>query len=219
VSARHGTTIASGREMRAHMASLVAFAVVALASTRALAQSLQPDRESAFTFRTRALVTGSSDHSDPPGYKVYSTFPLEAGLGWSFHRLFALEIDARTESHEVDVASASGPDTRLGSIELLPIYALAQVRPWAGTLRPYAGLGANLTVVWEKSGLLDDTRIPPAIGPAVQLGLDIVLSRVVVLNFDARWNVLRLHLEGGTAPPATLRIDPLSLGVGLGFRI
>ena len=205
--------------MRAHVASFGVLAAVALASPCALAQSLQPTEEPAFTFRTRALVVGSSDHSDPPGYKVYSTFPLEAGLGWAFHRLFALEIDARTQSHEVDVASASGPDTRLGSIELLPVYALVQVRPWAGALRPYAGLGANLTVVWEKSGLLDDTRIPPAFGPAVQLGLDIVVSRVVLLNFDARWNILRLHLEGGAAPPATLQIDPLTLGVGLGFRI
>ncbi len=172
-------------------------------------------------FRTRAVAAGSSDHSDPPGYTVYSAFAIEAGLNWAPHPLFAVEIDARTESREVDVASPTGgDDVRLGSIELLPLNLLAQYRPFpGGALHPYLGAGLSLTTAWEKSGALDDTRVTPGIGPAVQLGLDIDLSSSVLLNLDARWNLYRPNLENAGQHIATLRVDPISLGIGLGFRL
>jgi outer membrane protein W len=177
--------------------------------------------ESAVTFRTRALATGSSSHSDPAGYTVYSAFTLEAGLALALHRLFAVELDVRTESHEVDGPNpAGGRDLRLGSIDLLPVNLIAQWHPFPeGSLHPYAGAGLNMTLCWEKSGLLDDTRVTPGFGPAAQLGLDVDLSSVVLLNFDLRWNLYRPSLETGGQHVASLHVDPISLGVGLGFRI
>jgi outer membrane protein len=78
--------------------------------------------------------------------------------------------------------------------------------------------GANLTVAWEKSGTLDSTDRAGSVGPAVQVGVDWELSSRALLNLDVRWNRLTAELENGGTPLAKLRIDPLSLGIGVGFR-
>jgi outer membrane protein W len=89
------------------------------------------------------------------GYQV-SAFALEAGLRRTVSQLLAAELTVRTESREVDSLVPSGEDRRLGSLELLPLNLLLQLRPFRqGLVRPYASAGVNLTVAWEKSGTLD----------------------------------------------------------------
>ena len=124
----------------------------------------------------------------------------------------------RTESREADLV-VNGVQTALGSIELLPLNLFVQFRPTEGALRPYAGAGLNLTFAWEKTGAFDDTRVSPRWGPALQLGLDIELSRTVMLNLDARWNVYRPEVVRNGARVAGFTVDPLSLGAGLGVRL
>jgi len=173
----------------------------------------------AWTLRTRAVMSGSSTHSEPAGYKVYSGIGVEAGVARQLSRAFALELAMRTESREVDVDSGTGTDTRLGSLELLPISLMVQYSPLAGAFRPYVGAGVNLTVCWEKSGALDDTQVSPSVGPAVQAGIDVALSSVLFLNLDVKWNLLRTDVSAQGTNVATLEIDPLTLGLGLGVRL
>jgi outer membrane protein len=180
------------------------------------AQDRGPD---SWTFTTRLVATGSSDESDPPGYQVYSAFTLEAALRRSLGRLLAAEATVRTESREVDSLVPAGEDRRLGSLELLPVSLLLQFRvPTHGRVRPYLGAGVNLTVAWEKSGALDSVDMAGSVGPAVQLGADWELSSRALLNLDIRWNTLTADLDEGGARLASLKVDPLTLGVGVGFR-
>jgi outer membrane protein len=172
-----------------------------------------------WTFTTRLVATGSSDESDPPGYKVYSAFTLEAALRRSLGRLLAAEATVRTESREVDSLVPGGEARRLGSLELLPVSLLLQFRvPTHGRVRPYLGAGVNLTVAWEKSGALDSVDMAGSVGPAVQLGADWALSPRALLNLDIRWNTLTADLDTGGSRLASLKVDPLTLGVGVGFR-
>ena len=176
--------------------------------------------QSDWTFRTRAIVTGSSDRSDPPGYTVYTAIAWEAGIARAMPRGFAIELSVRTESREVDLAAPPGPDLRLGSLELVPINLLVQFAlPPRRTVRPYVGLGATLTMVWEKSGALDADGFSPSIGPAVEGGVDVELTPTVLLNGVVRWNVMRTDRSVAGVTVATLRIDPATLGVGLAFRL
>ena len=171
-----------------------------------------------WTFITRLVATGSSDESEPPGYKVYSAFTLEAGIRRKMGTLLTAELTVRTESREVDSLVTVGEDSRLGSIELLPVNLILQVRPFGQkSIRPYAGAGLNLTVAWEKSGVLDSIDMPGHIGPAIQAGVDMEISPNVLMNLDLRWNTLTAKLENGNIPLADLRIDPLALGIGVGF--
>jgi hypothetical protein len=86
---------------------------------------------------TRILAAGSSDKSEPAGYKVFSAFTIEAGLRRTFSRILSAELTVRTESREVDSLFPAGEDRRLGSLELLPLILLLQIRPpLCGALHP-----------------------------------------------------------------------------------
>ena len=84
-------------------------------------------------------------------------------------------------------------------------------------MRPYAGAGVNFTAAWEKSGVLDSTDMAGSVGPALQAGMDVDLASYVLLNIDLAWNTLTAKLTNGGAPLADLKIDPLVLGLGVGF--
>ena len=111
-----------------------------------------------------------------------------------------------------------GEDRRLGSLELLPVNLFFQYRRLAGTLHPYAGVGVNATFAWEKSGVLDSVDMKPSFGPAIQIGADLDLSPQVLLNADLKWNRLRADLEIAGVPFTSIRMDPVALGAGVGFR-
>ena len=177
-------------------------------------------RESAgWSFRTRAFISGGSDESTPPDYKAYSGVGLEAALRRALGAHFAAELSLHTESREVDHLNAGAPAVRLGSLEMLPTTVVVLYRfGTGGSFHPYAGAGVNLTVAWEKSGVLDSLDVSPHIGPAVQLGFDKDLGRSALFNLDVRWNTLRTKIENHGVPLTELKIDPLTLGIGVGFR-
>ena len=172
-----------------------------------------------WTFRARAVMTGNSSEADPAGYQMYSAVALEAGLTRRFARLLSIELDLRTESREVDFASEGSSVERLGSIELLPVSLFLQLRPsTSGRLHPYAGAGLTFTTAWEKSGVLDSMDVKPHLGPAIDLGLDYDLSGSVLMNLALRWNALTTDIENGGVRYASLTVNPITLGIGLGFR-
>ena len=172
-----------------------------------------------WTFLTRITATGSSDHSEPAGYKVYSAFALDAALRRGFSPSLGAELSVRTESREVDSLVVTGEDRRLGSLELLPLNLLVQWRPFEGRrARPYAGAGVNLTVAWEKSGTLDSVDMKGSVGPAVQAGVDIDLASDALLNVDLEWNTFTAKLQNGGTRLTDLQIDPLTLAIGVGFH-
>jgi outer membrane protein len=189
--------------------------ITCLVTPRAAAQA-SSDR--AWLFTTRVLMTGSSDRSDPPGYQVYSAFTLEASLRRTLGQSVAAELTIRTESREVDSLYPPGEDRRLGSLELLPVNIFVQYHRRAGNVRPYAGAGVSATFAWEKSGALDSTDMKGSLGPALQVGADFRLSPNLILNTDLKWNRTRLNLTNAGAPLTDIRLDPVSLGLGLGFR-
>jgi outer membrane protein len=169
--------------------------------------------------RGRAVLSGSSTHSDPTGFKIYSGITAEVGAARRIGGPFAIELTLRSESREVDRAGDPGaPDVRLGSLELFPIGLAFHYVPWGGTFQPYLGAGLNLTLCWEKTGALDDTQVSPSIGPMIQAGLDVELTQVLVLNLDLRWNLLRPEVHRAGAKVVTLQIDPLTIGAGVGVR-
>jgi outer membrane protein len=150
---------------------------------------------------------------------VFSAVTLEAGLRRTFSRILGAELTVRTESREVDSLFPAGEDRRLGSLELLPLNLMLQFRlPTRGAVHPYAGAGVNLTVAWEKSGALDSLDMPASVGPALQVGADFDLSSRTLLNVDLEWNTLTADLKNGETRLTRLKVDPLSLGIGLGFR-
>ncbi len=172
-----------------------------------------------WTFEARAFLTGKSDQSDPSGYVVYSALGLEAGLARRLSPRLSAALTLRTESREVDLERSGEPAERLGSIEFLPVSLLIRyhLRP-GGSLHPYLGAGANLTVAWEKSGALDSAGVSPGVGPALELGADLDVGPAVLWNLDLRWNAHRTGIDFGSGRTVDLTLDTVVLGTGIGFR-
>jgi outer membrane protein len=171
-----------------------------------------------WSFITRAHLGGTSEGSDPAGYKVYSAVAIEVAACRVLASHLTAEANLSLESREVEFSEGDSK-TNLGSIEALPLTMLIQWRHRSrGTVLPYVGAGINGTYFWERSGRLDSHDLSPTIGPAVQLGADFVLSPSMFLNADFRWNSSETDVEAKGKHYATLRIHPASLGLGVGFR-
>lgn len=204
----------------AKRAMLVAVIAIAPSFMASDSYAQNPDRErSLWQFRTRAVLSGSSNDSDPAGFVAYSGLAFEASVTRDFSGVFAAEISLRTESREINQEVPSGPAIPLGSIEVLPLTMTLQYRPhFSGSFHPYLGIGAAASFTWEKSGALDSLDVGTYVGPALQLGLDYGLGSSAVLNFDLRWHAFTADVEDGGDHLVEIQIDPIALGIGVGFR-
>lgn len=171
-----------------------------------------------WALRTRAVMTGVSDSSEPAGYKVYSGIGLEVDATRSLNDRLVLSMTSGTHSREIE-QSVPGLKTNLGSVEVLPIDVLLQyqLHP-TGRFHPYIGAGAAFSLFWEKSGSLDSTDLQPAAGPALSVGFDYDISPRTIFSaeFRARRQSTDIEREGTTL--ATLALHPSTLSVGFGFR-
>ena len=201
--------------MHTHPAYLLGALAAALTAATAVAQT--PDSPHPWLFRARLVGSASSDGSEPAGYTIYSGITTDVALRRAFGR-FAVEVSGRTESREVDYQPAAGTATRLGSLEMIPVTATLLWNPLHGTVQPYLGAGAAFTWTWEKSGVLDTMDVAATLSPALQLGVDFALGPRAVLNLDVRWNALQADIRARGTPFTKVRIDPTTLGIGVGFR-
>lgn len=192
---------------------------VFLASAMAWDQDQSPDP---WQLRLRAVMSGSSDTDEAANYKVYSGLAIEAAICRDLGRTVTVEMALRTESREVEGPTGPSGAEALGSLELFPVSLILQWRPLgtscAGT-QPYAGAGVAASLVWEKSGLLNSIDIPSSVSPALQLGLTRPITSNTALNADVRWNMLRVDLTDLDPAAKKVRIDPLTLGLGVCLRL
>ena len=93
-----------------------------------------------------------------------------------------------------------------------------------GAFRPYVGLGFNLTLI-SKVDLTVPTSPPlsldlskTSVGPAVQGGFDYEVADHWFVNADIKWAMLRADVKLDGTKLAQVRLDPLMLGIGVGYR-
>jgi outer membrane protein len=118
--------------------------------------------------------------------------------------------------------SAGG--TAIGSFKHLPPSLTLQyhmdmptVAGIAG-IKPYVGAGVNYT-------RLSAVSLPPGVdvernsfGPVLQAGVDIPVGKNLYLNLDVKKAYIRTKVSANGTGLGTFKIDPLLLGVGLGWR-
>jgi len=92
-----------------------------------------------------------------------------------------------------------------------------------GDFRPYIGAGLNLTIISDVHlnvptvGRLDLDHT--SVGHAVQAGFDWKLADHWFLNTDIKWAMLRSDVKFDGTKISQARIDPLLLGIGIGYRL
>lgn len=199
-----------------------------VAALAALAGGVQAD-EGAWMVRVRAVNLSMADKSEAiPSLGVPAdaiaasdkTIP-EVDISYFFTPNLAAELILSVpQKHDVTLSG-----TKIGTFKHLPPTLLGQYHflP-GGMIRPYVGAGVNYTRISSVSlnvpgvGALDlDSS---SFGPALQAGVDIEVARNVFLNIDVKkvWISSDVLLKSSGAKVSHVDLDPIAVGVGVGFR-
>ncbi|SDH49762.1 MULTISPECIES: OmpW family protein [unclassified Duganella] len=192
-------------------------AALTLMSGNVLAQ------ESPWLVRVRAVNIDPADKSDPVGGTGASdrihvkdkTIP-EVDITYFFTKNIATElILTYPQKHDVTLDGA-----KIGSLKHLPPTLTLQYHflPDA-TVRPYVGAGVNWTT-FSKVKLLDGAASleHDSIGLALQAGVDFAIDKNWSINLDVKKVQIRSDVLIGGAKASKVKVDPVLLGIGVGYR-
>ena len=189
----------------------VAFAAATLASGSAVAQVT----DGSFMVRVRAVSLQSSN-SDSTGLGLAvndKTIP-EVDFTYFISKNLAAELILTVpQEHNL---TAGG--TKIGTVTHLPPTLLLQYHFDAAGFKPYVGLGVNYTKFTsvDLPAGVDIKR--DSFGGALQVGVDIPVSGNMYLNFDVKKVYLETDVSAAGNKVGTFKVDPLLVGVGLGWR-
>lgn len=194
--------------------NLLAVAVLcALTSGAAFAQQA----ESPWLVRVRAVHLDSANKdSTGLGLSVNNKTIPEVDITYFFNKNVAAELILTVpQKHDLSSSVLGG---RIGSLKHLPPSLLLQYHFDAPGFKPYVGAGVNYT-------RFSNVNLPAGVdidrnswGGALQVGVDIPLSKNLYLNFDVKKVYIKTDVFAGGAKAGTFKVDPVLVGVGLGWR-
>lgn len=196
---------------------LAAAALCALTSGAAMAQNYPQDGK--WMVRARAVHLDSANKdSTPLDLSVNNKMIPELDISYFFTPNFAAElILTYPQKHDVRAGGA-----KIGSLKHLPPTLLAQYHfTQLGAFKPYVGAGINYTRFSSvKFDPAVDAALNPSVkknsfGPALQIGFDYALDKNWSINFDVKKVYIDTNVSGGIGK---FKVDPVLVGVGLGYR-
>lgn len=195
---------------------VIAAAVLStLLSGAALAQQAS---EGPWMVRARAVHLNSANGDGTPlGLAINNKWMPEVDVSYFFNKNVAVELVLTVPQKQTLHSSALGTD--IGTLKHLPPTLLAQYHFNANGFKPYVGAGVNYTRFSSVDVLGGAASIDKnSWGPALQVGVDIPLTGNMYLNLDVKKVYIRTDVYAGNTNLGTFKIDPLLVGVGLGWR-
>lgn len=199
---------------------LAAAALCALTSGAAMAQNYPQDGK--WMVRARAVHLDSAN-KDSTGLdlSVNNKMIPELDISYFFTPNFAAElILTYPQKHDVRAGGA-----KIGSLKHLPPTLLAQYHfTQLGAFKPYVGVGINYTRFSSvKFDPAVDAALNPSVkknsfGPALQIGFDYALDKNWSINFDVKKVYIKTDVRSFGTKVGTFKVDPVLVGVGLGYR-
>lgn len=175
--------------------------------------------DSPWLLRVRAtqLDMANKDRTDL-GLSVNDKTIPEVDISYFFSPNVAAELVLTVPQRQRVSSTAVGGD--IGTFKHLPPTLLLQYH-FTGLqgFKPYVGAGVNYTRI--SSVKLDATASldKESWGTALQVGVDVPLSKNWSLNVDLKKVQIRTDVyTGGTTNHGELRLDPTLASVGLGYR-
>lgn len=198
--------------------SLVLAAVSALSAIPAQATDSSP-----WLIRARAVHIDPADKSDPVAgtgaadrISVSSKTIPEVDISYFLTPNLAAELVLTyPQKHTVSLDQKA-----IGTFRHLPPTLLAQYHFTPGNaVSPYVGVGVNWTT-FSKNRLLNGgaSLEHDSIGLALQAGADVRLDDHWSLNFDVKKVQIRSDVLIAGAKASRAKVDPVLLGVGVGYR-
>jgi outer membrane protein len=85
--------------------------------------------------------------------------------------------------------------------------------------KPYVGAGLNYTKITGDNVANGAYHLDSdSYGAAFQAGVDVPLTKQVSLNFDVKKVYIKTDVYSGSTNAGTLKLDPVAVGVGVGYR-
>ena len=191
-------------------------AAAALASLLCLPALAQTAAEGPWLVRARAVYLDSAN-KDSTGLdlSINDKWIPEVDVSYFFTPNIAADLVLTVPQEHTLSSSGSA----IGTLKHLPPTLLAQYHftNFQG-FRPYLGAGINYTH-------FSSVKLPAGVdidrssyGPALQAGVDIPVAKNVVLNFDVKKVMIRTDVSAGGSYLGTFKVDPVLMGVGVGYR-
>ncbi len=194
---------------------LIAAAVGMLVAGQVSAQ------ESPWLVRARAVKLSMANHDATVlGLSVDDKTIPEVDVTYFFNKNVSAEL-VLTVPQQQQVSAGAAGGANVGTFKHLPPTLTAQYHfTNFNGFTPYVGAGLNYTKISQvnlPSGpyTLDDHSY----GYAFQAGVDLPLTKQVSLNVDVKKvNIQTALYSNSGASLGTLKLDPVMLGVGVGYR-
>lgn len=198
--------------MKKKILAAAVLAACALASTATLAQTTA---DGPWLVRVRAVnLNSANDDSTGLGLSINNKTIPEVDISYFFNKNVAVEL-VLTVPQGHTLSSKGAP---IGSLDHLPPTLTLQYHFDGGGVKPYVGAGVNFT-------RFSSVNLPAGIdikrdswGGALQVGLDIPLTKTMVLNFDLKKVYLGTDVSSKGTNLGSFKVDPVLAGVGLGWR-
>jgi outer membrane protein len=195
----------------------VMMAVIGLVGSNVMAQ------ESPLLVRARAVYIDPANQSAPVGgagasdriHASTKTIP-ELDVSYFFTPNWAAElILTYPQKHDVTLDGA-----KIGSFRHLPPTLTAQYHFLPGaTINPYVGAGVNYTLISSVSLLNGAGSLEhDSMGLALQAGVDFKLDKNWSINLDVKKVQIRSDVNISGVRASEVKVDPLLVGVGVGYR-
>ncbi len=161
--------------------------------------------------RVRGLAILPDTDSNVAGLDVDDRFAPEIDITYFFTNNIAVELVAAYTSHNVELNSAE-----IGEVDIVPPHLMLQYHfNETNGFKPYVGVGvAFALIVGDEANGGGKFGFDDEFGFSLQVGFDYRLKDNIYLNVDVKKTWLELEGNGGLE----VDLDPLLIGVGLGFR-
>ncbi len=197
--------------MKKQTLSAMALAAASLVSANTFAQA----KDGPWLVRVRAVnLASSNSDSTGLGLSINDKVIPEFDVSYFFTPNIATEL-ILTVPQQHDLSSNG---TKIGTITHLPPTLLLQYHFNASGFKPYVGAGINYTAFTavDLPAGVDVKR--NSTGGALQVGVDIPLSGNMYFNVDVKKVYLGTDVSVGGVNKGTFNVDPLLVGVGIGWR-
>lgn len=203
--------------------SMLKLMIAALGCGALAAPAMAQEQQSPWLVRVRAVHIDPADKSDPVGgtgasdrIRVEDKWIPEVDISYFFTPHWAAElILTYPQKHTVTLDGAS-----IGSFKHLPPTLTAQYHFLPGAaIDPYVGAGINYTLLSKVRLLNGGASLEhDSVGAALQAGIDFKIDDKWSVNLDVKKVQIRSDVMIGGARASRVKVDPVLLGVGVGYR-
>ena len=190
--------------------------LIVMAALAACGVGAAQAQETPWMVRARAVhLDMANKDSTGLGLSVDNKTIPEVDVGYFFTPNIATELILTVPQKQ----TVSSNGTSIGTFKHLPPTLLLQYHfTGLNGYKPYVGAGINYTDISKVSLPTGVTLDSHSWGGALQVGVDIPLDKHWSINFDVKKVYIKTDVYSTGTSIGTLKLDPMLVGAGVGYR-